>query len=138
MNITKIKCLKISLLMVLENNKELSLLNNKNNFYKKKLSFSTLWKLIKYLLLKYLLYLNILNLIIKVLKKYYKIVVPMVLDKRLLHMIKWKKYSEESHLNKIKWNLLKLILKPISKLKCPYFMMMMINLMNNKANQLNQ
>lgn len=138
MNITKIKCLKISLLMVLENNKELSLLNNKNNFYKKKLSFSTLWKLIKYLLLKYLLYLNILNLIIKVLKKYYKIVVPMVLDKRLLHMIKWKKYSEESHLNKIKWNLLKLILKPISKLKCPYFMMMTINLMNNKANQLNQ
>lgn len=138
MNITKIKCLKISLLMVLENNKELSLLNNKNNFYKKKLSFSTLWKLIKYLLLKYLLYLNILNLIIKVLKKYYKIVVPMVLGKRLLLMIKWKKYSEESHLNKIKWNPLKLILKPISKLKCPYFMMMMINLMNNKANQLNQ
>ena len=102
------------------------------------MSFSTPWKLIKYPLLKYLLYLNILNLIIKVLKKYYKIVVPMVLGKKLLLMMKWKKYSEESLLNKIKWNLLKLILKPISKLKCPYFMMMTINLMNNKANQLNQ
>lgn len=107
-------------------------------FSKKRLSFSILWKPIKYPSLKSLLYLNTPNSIMKVLKKSFKIVVTMGSVKKFLLMMKWKKYSEESRLNKIRWNLQKLILRQISKPECRYFMMTMINLTNNNPNKPNK
>ncbi len=44
--------------------------------------------------------------------------------RRLLPMMRWKRYSEELHSNKIKSNLPRSISMPILKLKCLFSMMM--------------